>query len=65
MRTVCSTLGVARSHIAALRARRANWVDRRTARHSKDDSALLEEIREVVRDRGTYGYRRVWGVLKH
>lgn len=65
MRTVCSTLGVARSHIAALRASRANWVDRRTARHSKDDSALLEDILQVVRDRGTYGYRRVWGVLKY
>ena len=61
MRTVCSTLGVARSHIAALLGRLADWVDRRTARHSKDDSALLEDIRQMVRDLGTYGYRRVWG----
>jgi putative transposase len=65
MRTVCSTLGVARSHIAALLNRPADWTDRRTAQHSKDDSALLENIRQVVRELGTYGYRRVWGVLKH
>lgn len=65
MRTVCSTLGVARSHIVALTNRPAGWVDRRTARCRSDDTPVLEDIRRIIHSLGTYGYRRVWGVLRH
>ncbi|SNT41042.1 putative transposase, partial [Noviherbaspirillum humi] len=65
MRLVCSTLGVARSHVLALTSRSADWKDRRQARHSRDDGPLLQDIRRVLHELGTYGYRRVWGVLRH
>jgi putative transposase len=65
MRLVCSTLGVARSHLLALHNRPGGWTDRRRARTRSDDAALLEAIRRVIHELGTYGYRRVWGVLRH
>jgi len=65
MRLVCSTLGVARSHLVALLKRPDDWSDRRTARSRTDDTSLLEDVRHVIRGLGTYGYRRVWGVLRH
>jgi putative transposase len=65
MRLVCSTLGVARSHLVALLNRPADWVDRRKACRRTDDAPLLEHIRRVVHGLATYGYRRVWGVLRH
>jgi putative transposase len=65
MRLVCSTLGVARSHLVALLKRSDDWSDRRTARSRTDDTSLLEDVRHVIRGLGTYGYRRVWGVLRH
>ena len=65
MRLVCSTLGVARSHLVALLNRPAGWVDRRRARSRSDEAHLLRDIRQVVHERGPYGYRRVWGVLRH
>ncbi|MDQ9170119.1 IS3 family transposase [Oxalobacteraceae bacterium R-40] len=65
VRLVCSALGVARSHIAIRRNRPAHWIDRRTARARVDDTATLEAIKSVVKDLATYGYRRVWGVLRY
>lgn len=65
MRLVCSALGVARSHIAIRRSRPVHWIDRRTARARVDDTATLEAIKSVVKDLATYGYRRVWGVLRY
>lgn len=65
MRLVCSALGVARSHIAIKRARPAGWTDRRRARGRVDDTVTLEAIKSVVKDLATYGYRRVWGVLRY
>lgn len=65
MRLVCSTLGVARSHLVALLKRPDNWIDCRTARCCSDDTSLLEDVRQVIHGLGTYGYRRVWGVLRH
>lgn len=65
MRTVCSTLGVARSHLVAIHSRPADWTDRRTARNHRDDGPVLEDIRQVVHEQATYGYRRVWAVLRY
>jgi putative transposase len=58
-------LGVARSHLVALLKRPDAWIDRRTARSRSDDTPLLEDVRQVIHGLGTYGYRRVWGVLRH
>ncbi len=65
VRVVCSVLGVSRSHVTALAKRQSTWIDRRRAPPKPDDSALLADIGAVIKDLGTYGYRRVWGVLRH
>lgn len=63
MKRVCEVLGVARSNVADKLARPADWRDGRTAR-STDDGGLVEEIRLAVADLPSYGYRRVWGLLR-
>jgi len=65
VRAVCSVLGVARSHIMARSKREPDWVDRRKAPPSPDDTALIAEIRDIVGELPTYGYRRVWGIIRH
>ena len=49
----------------ALAKRQSTWSDRRRAPPKSDDSVLLADIGAVIEDLGTYGYRRVWGVLRH
>lgn len=63
MKQVCEVLGVARSNVAAKRAQPADWRDGRSARQT-DDAGLVEEIRHVVADLPSYGYRRVCGRLR-
>ncbi|MGF6809041.1 hypothetical protein OKW30_004167 [Paraburkholderia sp. Clong3] len=63
MKQVCDVLGVARSNVAARLARPADWQDGRSARKT-DDAGLVEEIRLTVTDLPSYGYRRVWGILR-
>jgi len=65
VREVCSVLGVSRSHITTLRTRKADWVDRRKAPPRPDDTQLLEHIKAVAENLPTYGYRRVWGILRY
>ncbi|MGA4034867.1 IS3 family transposase [Ralstonia nicotianae] len=62
VKQVCEVLGVARSNVAAMRTRPADWRDGRTARQT-DDAGLMDEIRHVIADLPSYGYRRVWGRL--
>lgn len=63
MKQVCEVLGVARSNVATKLARPADWRDGRSARPT-DDTGLVDEIRRVVADLPSYGYRRVWGRLR-
>ncbi|VVG73168.1 transposase [Pandoraea apista] len=63
VKRVCDVLGVARSNIAAKLARPADWQDGRAARET-DDVGLVEEIRLFIADLPSYGYRRVWGLLR-
>uniref|UniRef100_A0A0S4WN14 Transposase n=1 Tax=Ralstonia solanacearum TaxID=305 RepID=A0A0S4WN14_RALSL len=63
VKQVCEVLGVARSNVAATRTRPADWRDGRTARQT-DDAGLMDEIRHVIADLPSYGYRRVWGRLR-
>ncbi|MGP8431906.1 IS3 family transposase [Paraburkholderia fungorum] len=63
VKRVCDVLGVARSNVADKLARPADWRDGRTARKT-DDAGLVEEIRVAVADLPSYGYRRVWGLLR-
>ena len=41
MKTVCDTLGVARSHVHARQRRAGDWVDGRTNRAPAPDEQLL------------------------
>ena len=60
---VCRTLGIARSNIAHRRARGAHWRDRR-GRPPCEDGTVLEELRTLAMQRPTYGYRRLWALLR-
>lgn len=60
---VCRVLGVARSHVAHRRARRAGARDRR-GRPAIEDNEVLKQVREIAAQRPTYGYRRLWALLR-
>ncbi|OUL88411.1 hypothetical protein CA602_11150 [Paraburkholderia hospita] len=53
---------IARSDVATIWRGPADWRGR-TAR-SPSDAGLVEEIRLAVADLPSYGYRRVWGLLR-
>lgn len=61
MKAVCETLGVARSNIAA---RAANSPSRARGRPPLPDRELVEDIKAIIADMPTYGYRRVHAILR-
>ena len=61
MKTVCDVLGVARSNIA-VRARAP--LAKPLGRPPQPEADLLAEIKAVIGEMPTYGYRRVWALLK-
>ena len=63
MKTVCDVLGVVRSAVAVKQRRSPNWQDGRRAR-SSNDAELVAEIQAHVADLPTYGYRRIWALLR-
>lgn len=64
VKLVCEVLGASRSNVSARLARAATWRDGRQSRQT-DDAAAVEEIRRVIGDLPSYGYRRVWGILRN
>jgi transposase InsO family protein len=63
MKAVCQALGLARSHIHALKHRPTSWVDGRTGRTPAADAQLLAEIREQLAELPSYGYRRACALV--
>ncbi|MGF6608099.1 transposase InsO family protein [Paraburkholderia sp. WSM4175] len=63
MKTVCEVLGVSRSNLAVKSKRPAKWVDQRKT-PALDDMPLVTELRGLVAELPTYGYRRVWALLR-
>ncbi|MFM0040078.1 IS3 family transposase [Paraburkholderia strydomiana] len=63
VKLVCEVLGVSRSNVSAQLARPADWQDGRKSRQT-DDAPVAEEIRRVIGNLPSYGYRRVWGMLR-
>ena len=57
-------LGVSRSNVLTKKARSSEWADLRKSPTKADDADLKDAIACVVKDRATYGYRRVWVRLK-
>ncbi len=62
MKTVADTLGVARSNLAVQVA--SAKVLRRRGRPPLPDAALLAEIKAIIAELPTYGYRRVHALLR-
>jgi putative transposase len=61
MKAVCETIGVARSNVAERAAGRS---PKRRGRPPLPDGELLERIKAVIADMPSYGYARVWAVLR-
>jgi putative transposase len=61
MKTVCDVIGVARSNIAA---RTKAPLAKPLGRPPQPEADLLAEIKAVIGEMPTYGYRRVWTVLR-
>ena len=57
-------LGLSRSNVLTKKTRSSDWADLRKSPSKADDADLKEAISCVVKDRSTYGYRRVWARLK-
>jgi putative transposase len=64
VRAVCQALRLSRSHLSAKTNRKPQWTDGRKSPPLADDDTLRQAIAGVVKDRATYGYRRVWARLR-
>ena len=65
MTTVCETIDVARSNVAERAKQRAAGARaERVGRPPLPDGALLADIKAVIADMPSYGYMRVWAVLR-
>ncbi|MEL4073544.1 IS3 family transposase, partial [Ochrobactrum sp. GPK 3] len=61
MKALCETLGVARSNIAA---RATGTLSRARGRPPLPDADLVAQIKAVIEEMSTYGYRRVHAILR-
>ena len=55
MKTVCRTMGLARSHVRELSRRDDSWTDGRRHRTPKGDAQLLAELRQEIAQLPTAG----------
>ena len=66
MKAVCEALGVARSNVITMRSRPSGWTDRRRgARDAASDLEVIGEIKAVIEAQPSYGYIRVWGMVRN
>lgn len=63
VKAVSESLGVARSQLTA-RLNQYTSVSPPRPRRTFNDAALIEQIEQVVGELPSYGYRRVWGLLR-
>jgi len=56
-------LRVARSNVAERVSRGSIWRDQR-GRRATEDPQLVEQLRDLATQRPTYGYRRLWALLR-
>jgi len=61
MKTVCKALSVARSNVA-LRVKAP--IGKPLGRPPQPEAELVVEIKDVIGEMPTYGYRRVWAILR-
>ncbi|PNF76404.1 IS3 family transposase [Stutzerimonas degradans] len=63
VKLVCESLGVSRSQLTA-RIKQALQPKKVRRRRALDDAALVERIKTAIADLPSYGYRRVWALLR-
>ena len=62
---VSRTMGVSRAQLSLRINRSADWQDRRCNRRNDEaDAEILSDILDIISDMPSYGYRRVWGILR-
>ena len=60
---VSRCLRVSRAQLHVILRRADDWKDGRRSRHT-DDTDVLRRIHHVIGELPTYGYRRVWALLR-
>ncbi len=60
---VSRCLRVSRAQLHVILRRTDDWMDGRRSRHT-DDTDVLLRIHHVIGELPTYGYRRVWALLR-
>lgn len=63
MKLVSESLGVSRSQLTA-RIKQIHQPKKARGRRVLDDTSLVEQIRTAITDLPSYGYRRVWALLR-
>ncbi|MDC7315533.1 MULTISPECIES: IS3 family transposase [Enterobacter cloacae complex] len=62
---VSSIMGVSRAQLSLRVHRSADWQDGRTLRRDEEaDAEVLSRILGIISDMPSYGYRRVWGIMR-
>lgn len=60
-------MGVSHAQLSLRIKRSAGWQDRRCHRRNDEADAEIEipsDILDIISDMPSYGYRRVWGILR-
>ena len=58
-------MGVSRAQLSLRVHRSADWQDRRCNRRNEEaDAQVLSRILDIIGDMPSYGYRRVWAILR-
>ncbi|ECW1083792.1 IS3 family transposase [Salmonella enterica] len=62
---VSRAMSVSRAQLSLRIKRSADWQDRRCHRRNDEaDAEILSDILDIISDMPSYGYRRVWGILR-
>ncbi|MBJ9260688.1 IS3 family transposase [Citrobacter amalonaticus] len=62
---VSRTMSVSRAQLSLRINRSAGWQDRRCNRRNDEaDAEILSDILDIISDMPSYGYRRVWGIVR-
>ncbi len=62
---VSRAMSVSRAQLSLRIKRPADWQDRRCNRNNDEaDAEILSDILDIISDMPSYGYRRVWGILR-
>lgn len=61
---VSRIMGVSRAQFSLRVHRSADWQDRTLRRDEETDAEILSRILGIISDMPSYGYRRIWGIMR-